>query len=244
MSQLNEGWSACTWFTASGWTDYIWCECVRWETTAYVTRFTLIFLSSALKMKAKFLQNVVTTLCHTVSTPQNNASFRFSKRRERRCYLSGMLQYVDWQTAAFVSKELPASLFRAVQEKKSLQWGHFTTHGSYFSAKLRGHTSHIWNHPLANYSGRSKIVPWTSSGWLTPPLPTPCVVASFPMHSFPFGCTLYVDRIVLFPYGNTAFISSDLEGTIFLPATIVIIISHKIHAENPPESYCTVSTNV
>jgi hypothetical protein len=43
--------------------------------------------------------------------------------------------------------------------------------------------------------------------------------------SFPFSCTLSVNGIkcCLFPCGNTAFIGSDLDGTIFMPATIGLI---------------------
>jgi hypothetical protein len=46
-----------------------------------------------------------------------------------------------------------------------------------------------------------------------------------PRRSFPFSCTLSVDRIkcCLFPCGNTAFIGSDLDGTSFVPATIVVL---------------------
>jgi hypothetical protein len=70
----------------------------------------------------------------------------------------------------------------------------------------------------------TKIVPSRSSGWLTPPpSPPPCVVASSsPRSRLLFSCIQSLDRIkcYLFPCSNTAFIGSDFDGTIFLPATV------------------------
>jgi hypothetical protein len=103
----------------------------------------------------------------------------------------------------------------------------------YCNCHFFSYTCHIrfplgrpWYHqPNNNYSCRHENSPVKVKRLTHTPAPRlPALLPVLPpRRSFPFSCALSVDRIKcgLFPCGNTAFIGSDLDGTIFVPAIIV-----------------------